>query len=601
MATGTGQITFIDGTLDFSGGVDSIKVTTVQSEANPRGIARNQLPWLINAGVRDGGILQRTGWQRMGRVHDGSALYQGGMVYDPFTANPYLLLLIGGELFKVVPDFADAPINLSQAFSLVHPGLNPHAYFVQGNKYGIIQAGDNVTRPLFWDDVTLRRSIGITNNAVAPGTPGVNEIPAGTAMDYYQGRLWYAQGLNYSAGDIIGGQSGTVANRQTDSILNVTENPLVLGGDGFSIPTNAGSIRALFHNANINSQLGEGQLLIGTRKAIFAQQVPVSRNDWINATANNAPVQTVVQLVNGPVNDRTIAKANGDIFYQTLVPDISSLFASVRNFGQWGNRSISNNERRVLAFNNRALMRDVSGVVFDNRLLQTALPKEVAQGIVHQAVIPMDFIPISSFQAPVPPNWEGMYEGLDFLQLFVADFGGRERCFATVVSRQDSSIELWELTDFRRDDFNLAGDDRVTWIIEFPSFTWGKEFELKKLVSAELWIDKLFGTVEFTMEWRPDSDPCWKVWKKWKQCSARNSCEDVINPICYPLEVFRESFRATMTLPRPPENCESTTGRPAHIGYQFQTKLTIKGWCRIRGLMLHAEPVDRKLYQNLVC
>jgi len=48
--------TIVDGSLDFSGGVDSIKVTTIQSQQNPNGLGRNELAWLDNAGVRDGGI-----------------------------------------------------------------------------------------------------------------------------------------------------------------------------------------------------------------------------------------------------------------------------------------------------------------------------------------------------------------------------------------------------------------------------------------------------------------------------------------------------------------------------------------------------------------
>lgn len=601
MATGTGQIHFIDGSLDWSGGVDSIKVTTVSSQLAPNGLSRNQLAWLINGTVRDAGILPRTGWQRICEIHPGSGVYQGGLLYDPTIGNPYLIVSIAGEIFSVDVD-VPAVTNLSAAFGEVNPVAQPYGNFLQAEQFAVIQAGDLVTNPLIWDNATLRRSTGITTTAVAPGTPGINELPPATAMDYYQGRIWYAQGRSYSAGDIIGGNSGTAPYNYFDAILNVTESPLVLGGDGFSVPTQAGNIRALFHNANINAPLGEGQLFIGTPKAIYAQQVPITRNDWISITSNNQPVQTVVQLINGPVNDRCITKVNGDIFYQTLDPSIASLFASVRNFGQWGNRSISNNVQRLLAFVDRSLMRaSATGVVFNNRVLQASLPKQTAQGVVNQAIVPLDMIPISSFGAMPAPVWEGIYEGLDVLQLFSADFGGRDRAFAVVVSRLNGSIELWELTDSRREDYNISGDARTTMVIEFPAFTWGQELELKKLVAAELWIDKLSGTVDFTMEWRPDSDPCWKHWKAWQLCSAKNSCEDVYNPICYPIEQFRESYRSTITLPKPPETCDSLTKRPAHIGYQFQCRLTVKGWCRIRALALHAERVDRKLYAGIIC
>jgi hypothetical protein len=605
MAENTSQVTIVDGSVDFSGGVNSIKTTTIQSERNPNGLSRNELAWLNNAGVRDGGILQRTGWQLLGTIHDRTGFYNGGFMYDPDSANPYLILCISGQTYRVLLDptlTGGNPFsitNLTASFlGTTMPAAEPFYNFSQGENFLVLQAGDLVTLPLFWNGTTLRRSKGITNPAVPPGTPGVNEIPPAGPMDYYMGRSWYAQGRQYSAGDMVGGPSGTAANHFRDAILNVTENPLVLGGDGFTVPTNAGNIRALTHNANLNAQLGQGQLLIGSRKAWYSLQVPVSRSDWINASSNNQPVQTVVQLINGPISDRSIVKANGDIFHQSLEPAIRSIFASVRNFEQWGNISISANEQRVLSFVDRSVQRFCSGILFDNRMLQGTLPLQTPQGVVSQAIIPMDFVPISSFGAARQPVWQGIMQGLQILQMFIGDFGGRERAFALAVSTIDSSIQLWEITDFLRTDINDSGEARVSWIIEFPAFTWGDEFMLKKLVSAELWIDKLYGTVDFTLEWRPDSDPCWKLWHKWKECSARNSAEDCANPISYPLVINRETFRATRTMPRPPEQCESITGRPAHIGYQIQPRLTIHGWCRVRGLLLHAEKFLEKLYHN---
>jgi hypothetical protein len=249
-----------------------------------------------------------------------------------------------------------------------------------------------------------------------------------------------------------------------------------------------------------------------------------------------------------------------------------------------------------MAFNDRSLMADATGIFFNNRMLQAMLPKATAQGVVHQAIVPMDLIPVSSFAIQATPIWEGAYEGLDILQMFVGDFGGRERAFAAVVSRTSSEIELWELTDFSRDDKNLAGDSRVTWIVESPAYTWQREFELKKLLSAEFSFDKIYGKVQITVEYRPDSDPCWHAWRTWTECTARNSCENLVEPQCYPIDEYRESYRTTRTLPVPPVDCATATGRPTNIGYQFQIRVTVKGWMRIRGIVLHAAPVDRKLY-----
>ncbi len=218
----------------------------------------------------------------------------------------------------------------------------------------------------------------------------------------------------------------------------------------------------------------------------------------------------------------------------------------------------------------------------------------------------MDLEPISSFGSQSPPIWDGMYEGLDILQTFSGIFSGKERAFAVVVSRVDFSLQLWELT---ADDRFDNTDTRIQMRAEFPAFTWGNEFSQKQQVSAELWIDRLYGEVVFTLEYRPDGESCWQKWHEWKVCSPRNSCESTgVNPCtglaqvqCYPLTPFGESYKQTMTLPTPPNSCQSQSGRPSYINYQCQPRLTVKGFCRIRGLLLHAVPKERKLYDSKIC
>lgn len=591
----------VDGSVCWSRGVDSQKVTTIASDKNPDGLGRNQLAWLINGTVRDGGISPRPSWNLLFNVHDGSAIFQGGFMYQPKDGgDPYLMVSIGGRIYKVDP-VTGAVTDLSAIFGLTNPPAVEQAYFAQPYRFLIIQPGDGVTLPLFWDGAVLRRSLGITNTAVAPGTPGVNEIPAATDMVEFMGRLWYAQGPNFSAGDIVYGPSGTAPYRQEDSILNVTENPLCVGGDGFTPPGGTGNIRALKYNAQIDAALGQGKLFIFTRKSVFALQVPVTRNDWIAATQANQPLQTVVQLVNGAVGTRSIVAVNGDLFYCSLEPGIRSLLSAVRYFTQWGNREISANERRILQYADRALLHGVSGITFDNRLLMGTLPKLLPQGIVSQAIVPMDFIPISSFGSDASPNWEGMYEGLDHLQMFTGNFGGRERAFTLNVSREDSTINLWEITKEGRFDTNKTGENRITMQVEFPAFTWGRENLLKKCVTIEIWVDRVYGEVVFTMEWRPDSDPCWQMWHKWKICTARTCEEDVFNPCGYPVTGYGDAYRSTMVLPTPPKICMANTGRPGDVAYQIQPRLTVKGAARIRGIYLHAEPRERKLYDIKVC
>src|SRR4029077_12710686 len=151
------------------------------------------------------------------------------------------------------------------------------------------------------------------------------ELPAAGPMVYYQGRIWYAQINQYTAGDIVFGPSGTLGYAFADSILKVTENPLAIGGDGFSVPVTDGPITALAFTANLNTNLGQGPLYIFTTRSVYQLVVPVTRTDWISANAANQPNQTLAQIDYGSTSDRCVVHVNGDLFYQTLLPAITSL------------------------------------------------------------------------------------------------------------------------------------------------------------------------------------------------------------------------------------------------------------------------------------
>jgi len=600
-----------DGSFDFSGGIDSAVRTRVQSEANPNGLPRNFLSFINNGTVRGGSITPRTGFLKLCGVHDSSRIYQGGWLYEQNFGNPYLMLLIGGRVIQVRVDTDNSVHDVSAG--LQNPPLVPQAFMTQGNQFLVIQAGDifgnpNPTLPLFWDGATLRRSLGIISpNNVPGGVMPFNELPAAGPMVYYQSRIWYAQGRRYTAGDIVDGPSGTLAYQEDDSILKVTENPLAFGGDGFRVPNNAGNITALFYTANLDTTLGQGLLYCGTRKQIYGLDVPISRTAWIAATGANQPRQTIQQITNGPVNDRCIAKANGDAFYQSLEPGIRSLQISTRFFQQWGNVQLSTPEERVLAFSNRALMSFATGIEFDNRLLQAVLPVQTPVGVAFQAIVPLDFFNLSDFRRRamgLQPAWEGMYEGIDVLQLFEGDFGGLQRAFAVVHSRVDDSIEVWELTDFSQRD---TDDHRITMQFETPAWTWAiekREFDLKKLDGGEIWIDSIAGTVELTVEYRVDADPCWQPWLRTQLCAARNVCEAtaVASPACYPAVTFCEGSKFPITLPEPQQGkCDSAQNRPTTRGYQFQVRVTVKGWMSVVGMLIHAIPVEKGPFEGLSC
>jgi len=585
MADG-GAIREVDGSSDFAGGVDSGRVTTLQGPLDPTGIHRDQLVWASNATMRGGGVGQRTGWQPRVASASWSGKFQCAFMYKPEFGDPYMILSVGGRIYLMNVD--GGLTDLSAIFGLTNPADLDLGHMCQAETYLIIQAGDFTTLPLFWDGTNLTRSNGIINPAGDPN----NQIPAAGAMEYFMGRLWYAFGRTYAAGDIVGGTNGIA------SVLYVTENPIALGGDGFTVPSVAGDIRALKYSGNQNTQLGsttQGTLYIFTREQIYSCDVPVTRAQW---TALEEPFQRVIQMNYGAVSDRCIVRVNGDLFYQS-VDGVRALKVALRDVAQWGDTPISRNEQRAIRFNDRTLLRWATGINFDNRLLQSCLPKITDLGVAHDGVLPLDFDLISSLGSKLPPAWEGIWDGLDILQLLEADFGGRQRAFAMVHSRITGDLQMWELTVSDRFE---NGDNRVTWFVETPSYTWGDTMSRKQLDGMELWIDKLFGTVDFSVYYIPDQHPCPVFWKNWQDCAARNCEEDATQATCtsYPAQPYREQFR-NYVLPTPPAECLAGVTRPSNVGFQFRVIIQITGWCRIRGLRLYALPKPLAPFEQMVC
>lgn len=437
-------------------------------------------------------------------------------------------------------------------------------------------------------------------NIIAAGTElgAFPELPAAGPMDYYMGRIWLANGREYIAGDIVGGPSGSQAYQLRDSILKTEENTYISLGGTFTVPDLAGNIRALKHPVTLDTALGEGQLFVFTSERVYSVNVVPTRAAWKTLSE---PIQRVAQINFGSPGDRSVVGVNGDLFFRSL-DGVRSMTQAIRYFEQWGNISISVEEERVVEAENREFLKYSSSILFNNRVLFTCLPQQTDIGVIFKGLMPISFDTISTLAQKLPPAWEGVNEGLDILHVLNGDFGGLVRSFAFVRSAT-GKLELWELTLAEKEDTNLSGDARIQWVVETPAFTWGAPFELKELDTLELWIDRLFGTVDFYVDFRPDQHPCWEFWHAWQVCAPRNDCEDVgrITPCDYPTQTYRQQYRATMILPKPPTTCEVQNARPINIGYQFQFRIRIRGYCRIRGILAHALPRMKAPYEKIVC
>jgi hypothetical protein len=206
-------------------------------------------------------------------------------------------------------------------------------------------------------------------------------------MAFHSQRLWYAFGRKYAAGDIVAniasGTGGPVW-QYRDSVIKVTENSVAYGGDAFVVPTMAGNIRGMGFSANLNTNLGESDLYIFTRRSVYAMSAPITREDWTAATLNMMPLQKVALAKGGSYGDRCIVPVNRRVLLRPPNGDIRTIRTSVRDT-ETGEVPLSNAIERLLVTNDKPSLRHQWHPV-----RQPALHDDVAQGDAGWSRIPDD-------------------------------------------------------------------------------------------------------------------------------------------------------------------------------------------------------------------
>jgi hypothetical protein len=173
----------------------------------------------------------------------------------------------------------------------------------------------------------------------------------------------------------------------------------------------------------------------------------------------------------------------------------------------------------------------------------------------------------------------------------------------TFVARLDWRNELWEITREGKFDERLNGsgylvEERILCTLELGAYNFlnGRRMagSPSELAGGDLWVDRLTGEVDFTVQFRPDQHPCWTDWAAWSQCGAYKDCGPNAEEVCDPT-TYREQYRPRMSLPAPPDDCNTGRGTIMRWGYEFQVRLQWEGFCRIKALRLHAKEVTEEI------
>lgn len=552
-----------DGTLSFEGGQDAGKVASL--------IGPNQVASAINATFRMGYASPRPALVevpfKLGGLTHLTSVFQCAIDYTSDDGRAFILLLAGGETYLYDPLVKKLTQLSSSSAGTSNPSNIRDGWMEQAENFVVIQ--DGVSKPLIFDGATLRRA-------------KVDEIKTGKVMRYANGRIWYAlpQGYSFRATDLVY-SDGTRA-----SVLKETENTFLNEGGDFAVPSDSGGITAMAVPGNLDTSLGQGPLLVFTPRYIFSINAPFERATWKNLTY---PVQTVSQVTNGALSPKSTVVVNGDVFYRS-VDGVRSFIIARRNFGSWGNTPVSNEVAPTVEDDTTSQLRWGSAIVVDNRMLMTASPVYRSKGTIHKSILSLDFDLVTGMREKLPPAWEGIWTGLDILQLVRTQTALGETGYVVSRNPDDDTIRLWQFRPDKMADENVSGTATdIQWSLVTRAYSFGNPFNLKRLDSGDLYIDRLHGTASFDVKFRPDQYPGWVDWNSWNECATTTNC--VPTNGCLPIKNFQPQYRTKTRLPSTAWACNSTVNSQMNNLFEAQARIAVTGYCRIKSFRVHGTPV----------
>lgn len=535
----------------------------------------NQTAFAVNTTFRDGGLpsprpglvnREMTFPNEYTRSGLQDRYFQGAGTYISDDGRSFIAVSMSGRIFTIEIT-SGFPVNEITISGDPNQSTQPHAWFQQAERYLVIQ--NDLNTAMLFDGSGSRRAES-------------NEVPVGGPMAYGKGRLWVARKNLYFGGDLVG--ADRVYGR--DNVIRFTENDYLSEGGGFGAPD--GPVNALAFAKNLDTSLGDGDLLVGTLGNIYAFSAPIDRTIWKNLTQ---PLQRYAAMAFGCCSHESMVVVNGDLFYRA--PDgIRTLAYARRDFQSWGDAPISRSVVRATAFDSAQLLSEASGVNFDNRALFTVQPQlDYDHGVWHRGMVVLDFHRASGMDRKLPPAWEGVWTGLRIFRIITVVVDRAPRCFILALSN-GGRLQLWELTKSRPFDFD--GDDvPIQWSFETRAMAFGHPESPKRLMGGGQWFDRILGSVQVRAKYRQDGAECWHPWAVWSDCvkyreCGTENCAEYPGGQYQPIRSYRPQTRPFMGLPQPQNVPDGQTDHLTRDGWEFQIRFEITGYLRFKRLVLSA-------------
>lgn len=414
-----------------------------------------------------------------------------------------------------------------------------------------------------------------------------SDLPIGRMGAYVQGRNWISStnGKTFVASDLVGSSSGTEQFNYRDAVLKFSQNTSL-----FPVPGGAGQINCIIALSSLDASLGQGPLQILCDNDIFTCSAPVNAAEWAMVTT---PILSESAIGFGGVGQNAATLSNADLILKSRDGTIHSFRLSREDFNEWGQLPISQEVNRIIQQENGYLFSNITFASFDNRALISCAPINSPGGIYSQGIIALDYDISSSSQGKLPSVYDGVWKGLNVLQLITdagrpTIFNGVQRQFAVCLNITNNQIELWEILTEGTADSSPAfkgGTQPIDWSFESP-VVFGElkgkaEDDLVKLEDGAIWISNLIGQATVKAYYRPDYDSCWHEWTCFSVCASL-----VGNPA--------PQYRVRLGLGKPSSSdCDPTVNKEPIVGRFFQIRFEITGSLTFMEAVFKASPVQQ--------
>jgi len=298
------------------------------------------------------------------------------------------------------------------------------------------------------------------------------EVPVGSIMSYGQGRLFVSSSNRFEIKslDFVGSHVNKTAGVDIQdnvvyplkdpraSILFNTEELYLSGGGSFLMPSYMGKITGLKFLPTKDVAAGQGDLYAFCEFGAASFQVGQQRSSW----GTTGKFQSLLFDKIGAVGPEAFAGVNGDLFFRSNDGIRTYRNASASNEDP-GNTALSAEIADLLKIEALPLLGNVSMVYTDDsRLLVTAQPKENqpanadAKGtLVYKAIVSCDLQPLNRSASRGTMVYDGIWTGLDFLQLFNGQFDRKNKTFVSALSC--NKLTFWSIQDDAIEDRPVPG------------------------------------------------------------------------------------------------------------------------------------------------